>query len=121
MYNRQELVECAKCSHPNETPKHIYDCADHSQVDQCFRDRFRALQPQTATPMDPRELLPWRGLDTLQGRVNPYWENVIPMLQHGRRGTQSTAKVIVQYLRASLETWYVAIWLPRWQRTSELE
>jgi len=39
VYNRQELFECAKCNHPNETPEHIYECTDHSQVEECFRDK----------------------------------------------------------------------------------
>jgi hypothetical protein len=121
VYNRQELFECAKCKHPNETPEHIYECADHTQVEQCFRDRFQALQPPATTAMDPRELLPWRSLGWLQGRVHPSWETAIPLLQHDRRGTLSTAKVILQLLRASLETWYLAIWLPRCQRTIEQE
>jgi ribonuclease HI len=121
VYNRQELIECAKCRHPNETPEHIYECADHAQVEQCFRDRFEALQPPVTTAMDPRELLPWRSLGWQQGRVHPQWETTIPQLLHDRRGTQPTAKAIQQLLRASLETWYLAIWLPRCQRTIEQE
>ena len=91
VYNPKNLIKCAKCEHEVETLEHLYGCADHSQVEQCFRDRFRALQPQTTTPMDPRELLPWRWLGGLQGRIYPSWEIAIPLLQHGRRGTRSTA------------------------------
>jgi hypothetical protein len=121
VYNRQELTECAKCKHANETAEHIYECADHTQVERCFGDRFRALQPPTTTAMDPRELLPWRSLGWLQGRIHPSWETAITLLQHDRRGTRPTAQVIVQLLRAALETWYLAIWLPRCQRTIEQE
>ena len=51
--NHQELAECAKCNHPFETPEHIDECADHSQVELCFRDRPRALQPLTTHPDGP--------------------------------------------------------------------
>jgi ribonuclease HI/exonuclease III len=121
VYNRQELVECAKCKHPIETIGHIFVCADHSQVERYFRDSFWALQPQTAAQIGLRWLQPWSYLGSLQGCPHPYWEFAIPLLQHDRRGTQSTAQVIVQLLRASFETWYHAIWLPRCQRTIERE
>ena len=121
VYDCEELYRCAKCLHLGETPDHIYECADHTQVELCFRDRYRALQPQVTTAMDPRELLPWRTLGRRQGRVDPSWENEIASIQQRRGGSQSIAGVTIQLLRASLETWYVAIWLPRCQRTIEQE
>src|SRR5262249_40354895 len=106
VYNRQQLYQCAKCEEPNETPVHIYTCADSSQVEQCFRDRYRALQLQATTPMDPLVSQPWQHLGSLQGRAHPFWEAAIPLPQHDRGGTaRSSAQVIVKLLRASLETW----------------
>jgi len=66
-------------------------------------------------------LWPWGSLGLLQGRVHPHWKSVIQMLQHGQQNLTTTKAVIRQLLRASLETWYHAIWLPRCQRTIEQE
>ena len=48
------------------------------------------------------------------------WDSLDPA-QQDRRGSQSTAAIIIQLVRGSLETWYTAIWLPRCQRTIEQE
>ena len=54
--NGEELYRCVKCkvSFLDETPDHhIHACTDHHQVERCFRDRYRALQPPTTTAMGP--------------------------------------------------------------------
>jgi hypothetical protein len=118
VYNRPELYSCAKCHQPDETQEHIYACADHSEVEECFGAKFRSLQPAETSPMDTRPLGPWNSLGWLQGRIHPRWKTAIQV--SGTR-TASTAAVIQQLLRASIETWYDAIWLPRCQRTIEQE
>lgn len=94
----------------NAPTTHKWNCASETDT-----------QPQVTTAMDPQELLPWRTLGRRQGRVDPSWENEITLIQQRRGGSQSIAGVTIQLLRASLETWYVAIWLPRCQRTIEQE
>ena len=42
-------------------------------------------------------------------------------MQNGETRTATTVATIQQLLRASIETWYDAIWLPRCQRTIEQE
>jgi hypothetical protein len=121
VYNRPELYLCAKCKQTTETPEHMFECADRTEIEACFRDRSRSLQPRETEPIDISALRPWDLLGLLQGRVHPSWKSMIPMLQQGMHRTASTAAVIQQLLRASLETWYHAIWLPRCKRTIEQE
>ena len=121
VYNRSELYSCAKCGQMDETQEHTYECADHSEAEECFGAKFRALQPREASPMDTGTLRPWNSLGWLQGRVHPLWETAIPAIQLGRTRAAQTTAVMQQLLRASLETWYHAIWLPRCQRTIEQE
>src|SRR6516165_9032843 len=45
----------------------------------------------------------------------------ISMMQAGETRTATTVATIQQLLRASIETWYDAIWLPRCQRAIEQE
>jgi hypothetical protein len=120
VYNCPELCQCAKCGQMEETQEHIYACADHSAVEECFRNKYEALWSKKITPISIRTLRPWRLLGWLQGRVHPQWEIIIPMLQQGQ-GTTSTAATIILLLRTSLETWYEAVWLPRCQRTIDQE
>ena len=120
VYNRPELYRCAKCGDEWETQDHIYECADHRAVEECFEAKYRALQPREDRRMVAGALRPWTSMGWLQGRIHPHWKTTIPMLRHGRR-LESTAAVIRQLLRACLETWYHAIWLPRCQRTIEQE
>ena len=124
MYDRPSLYKGAKCGNEWETQEHIYDCADHSAAEECFGDKYLALQPRDHMLVDMRPLQPWNSLDwlgLLQGRVHPYWETAIPMLRHGRRRAPTTPSLIRQLLRASLETWYHSIWLPQCQRTISQE
>jgi hypothetical protein len=121
VYNRPELYSCAKCHQPDETQEHIYECADHSEVEECFRAKFRALQPRGTALMDTRPLGPWNSLGRLQGRIHPRWEPEIMAIQGDEARTAATTATIQQLLRASTETWYEAIWLPRCQRTTEQE
>jgi hypothetical protein len=116
VYSRPELYRCAKCGQTEETQKHIYDCADHTETEEHFRNEYQALQPTQNTPIDLRELSPWRPLGWLQGRVHPEWETTIPELQHDTSRATGSA-IILQLLRASLVTGYNAIWLPRCKRT----
>jgi hypothetical protein len=53
-----------------------------------------------------RRLRLWDWLELLQGRVHPSWKSMIPTPQQDMQRTASTATVIQQLLRASLETWY---------------
>jgi hypothetical protein len=86
-----------------------------------FRDRYRPLQPRETEPIDISALRPRDWLGLLQGRVHPSWKSMTPTLQQGMQRTASTTAVIQQLLRASLETWYHAIWLPRCKRIIEQE
>jgi len=121
VYDRPELYSCAKCHQPDETQEHIHECADHSEVVECFGAKFRSLQPAETSPLDTRPLRPWNLLGRLQGRIHPLWETTISAMQAGKTRTATTAATIQQLLRASIETWYDAIWLPRCQRTIEQE
>ena len=101
-------------------------------------------EPTPLSPQDAFELRPWASLGWLQGRVHPRWEIDIPTLLQSRDrphnqprsrphsrsrnrphrengGRAETAATIKLLLRASLETWYAAVWLPRCQRTIERE
>ena len=119
VYSCPELYQCAKCGQMEETQEHIYECADHSAVEECFRNKYEALRKDdTAINID--SLRPWMSLGLLQGRVHTQWETNIPMLQQGQ-GTTSTAATITLLLRTALETWYEAMWLPRCQRTIDQE
>jgi len=82
VYNRPELCQCAKCGQMEETQEHIYECADHSAVEEYFRNKYEALW-QNDMPISIRTLRPWRLLGWLQGRVHLQWEIIIPMLQQG--------------------------------------
>jgi hypothetical protein len=104
-----------------ETPEHMFECAYRAEIEACFRDRYRSLQPRETEPIDISALRPWDWLGLLQGRVHPNWKSMIPTLQQGMQRTASTAAVIQQLLRASLETWYHAIWQPRCKRAIEQE
>ena len=123
VYNRPELFLCAKCSRPDETQEHIFECANQDEVTECFRAKFRALQPREVPPIDPAQLdpEPWNQLGQLQGRVWPSWKSTISSIHQSRGGPAKPAAVIQQLLRASLEATYQAIWLPRCQRTIEQE
>ena len=85
VYDRPELYSCAKCHQPNETQEHIYECADHSEVTECFGAKFRSLQPAETSPLDTRLLRPWNSLGWLQGRIHPFWETTISAMQAGWR------------------------------------
>ena len=62
------------------------------------------------------------GLGRLQGRIHPLWEpRSLRCKLAGETRTATTTAIIKQLLRASIETWYDAIWLPRCQRTIEQE
>jgi len=101
-------------------------------------------EPTPLSPQDAFQLRPWASLGWLQGHVHPRWETDTPALlqsrdrprnqprsrprsrphnrpykENGDRAT--TAATIKLLLRASLETGYVAVWLPRCQRTIERE
>jgi exonuclease III/ribonuclease HI len=101
-------------------------------------------EPTPLSPQDAFQLRPWTSLGWLQGRVHPGWETDIPALLQSRDrprnqprsrsrsrlgnwfygengGRAVTAATIKPLLRASLETGYVAVWLPRCQRTTERE
>jgi hypothetical protein len=121
VYDRPELSSCAKCNQTDETQEHIYECADHEEVEECFGAKFQALQSRGTSLMDTRTLRPWISMGHLQGRIDPRWKIEIPLIQFGETRAASTTTVILQLLRASLETWYHAIWLPRCQRTIEQE
>ena len=121
VYDRPELRRCAKCGEQQETQEHIFACADHAAAEECFRAKYLMIQPKEEERIDVDTIQPWNWLGCLQGRVDPRWKTVIPMLQHGRGRVESTASVIQQLLRAALETAYHAIWLPRCQRTIEQE
>ena len=105
VYNRPELYRCVKCGDEWETQDHIYECADHLAVVECFEVKYRVVQPRVDRRMVAGALRPWTSMGWLQGRTNPQWKAMIPMLRHGRR-LESTAAVIRQLLRACLETWY---------------
>ena len=102
-----------------ETQEHIYECADHSAVEECFRNKYEELRINDA-PINIDSLRPWMSLGWLQGRVHLQWEIIIPMLQQGQ-GTTSTAATIILLLRTALETGYEAVWLSRCQRTIDQE
>jgi hypothetical protein len=119
VYNRPELVKCAKCGHTPETQEHIFDCADHEAVKECFKARFSAFESDCGTNTNADPITPWRWLGVLQGRVHPEWEIMVPRLLTS--AAASTMKTMEHLLRASLEAWYQAIWLPRCQRTIEQE
>jgi hypothetical protein len=40
VYNRPELFLCAKCKQTTETPEHMFECADRTEIETCFRDRY---------------------------------------------------------------------------------
>ncbi len=122
VYDRPELYQCAKCGQTEETQDHIYECADHRAVEECFRNKYEALR-QRDTPINIGTLRPWRTLGMLQGRVHPWWETIIPMLQRRSRTSPitATAATIMHLIRTSIETWYQAVWLPRCQRTIDQE
>jgi hypothetical protein len=91
-------------------------------VERWFRDSYKKLQQEDTIPMDTSRLRPWAELGRLQGRVHPDWEAAITTFQLTTWGKKATtAATIQQLLRASLEAWYQAIWLPRCQRTTERE
>ena len=126
VYNREELVQCAKCGQPGETQEHLYDCADHMAVKEQFQARIsmlgsREIVQREITQTAMRTLRPWNSMGWLQGRVRSEWEDMIPRLQQDRPNKVGPPHVIRRLLRASLETWYHAIWLPRCQRTIEQE
>jgi hypothetical protein len=54
-------------------------------------------------PIDIGVLRPRDWLGLLQGRVHPSWKRMIPTLQQGMQRTASTAAVLQQLLRASLD------------------
>jgi ribonuclease HI len=123
VYDRPALFQCAKCGHAPETPEHIYECADHASVRDQFITSYGMLQPERAPMINIGWLRPWTSLGQLQGRIDPGWQAIVPtllLLLPGRRAMSAPA-TIQQLLRASLETWYQAIWLPRCQRTIEQE
>jgi hypothetical protein len=119
VYNCPEIRQCAKCGQMEETQEHIYACADHSAVEEYFRNKYEELRIND-TPINIDALRPWISLGWMQGRVHPQWEIIIPMIQQGQ-GTTPTVATIILLLRTSLETWYEAVWLPRCQRTIEQE
>jgi ribonuclease HI len=121
VYNTIELYRCAKCGEPDETQEHIFACADHAAVEVYFRAKYLTLQPDPAKRIDIGTLQPWTWMGCLQGRVDPRWENTIPMLQQERGRVESTTAVTQHLLRTALETTYHAIWLPRCQRAIEQE
>ena len=121
VYSRPELVQCAKCKQPEETQDHLHECADRMAVEECFQARFNMLEPREDARADMRTLRPWDSLRGLDGRVHPQWMRTIPLLRQDRARPASAPAVIQRLLRASLETWYHAIWLPRCQRTISQE
>jgi len=124
VYDRPALFQCAKCGHSPETQEHVHECADHAAVRSQFAGSFRMLQPEETAPYNIGGLRPWATLGQLQGRIHPDWEAAIPTLPtcpSRCTRTASTAATIQQLLRASLEAWYLVIWLPRCQRTIEQE
>ena len=129
VYNRPELVRCAKCGHTPETQDHVYQCADHAAVEAQFIESYRALLPMSNPPVDPpnpRRLGSFALLDGLHGRVDPRWADAIPGLQQRRYTRQGwvtdSAKTVTKWLlRAALSAWYTAAWLPRCERTIEQE
>ena len=101
-------------------------------------------EPTPLSPRDAFQLRPWASLGWLQGRVHPRWETDIPALLQSRDlprnqprsrprsrprnrpcresgGQAATAATIKLLLRASIQAWYIAVWLPRCQRTIEQE
>jgi hypothetical protein len=108
VYNRPELFLCAKCKQTT-SPEHMFECADRMEREACFRDRYRPFQPRETEPIDLSALRQWDWLGLLQGRVHPSWKSMILTLQQCMQRTASTAAVIQQLLRASLETWYHTI------------
>jgi len=68
VYNRPELVQCAKCNQPGETQEHLYDCADQRDVEEGFQARLRMLEPGGNTQTDTETLglcnllRPWNSL-----------------------------------------------------------
>jgi hypothetical protein len=121
VYSRPELCVCAKCKQPGETQEHLYACADHRAVKGQFLATIRGLEPRGDLQADMISLRPWSQMGGLQGRVHPQWTATIPLLLQVRPRPTSPSVAIQQLLRASLETWYLAIWLPRCQRTIEQE
>jgi len=124
VYDRPELIRCAKCSQPGETQEHLYECADHLAVKESFQARFCTIESsrdKTCRQADMRMLRPWNSMGWLQGRIHPRWALMIPSLQHDRLMTVGTPTAIQRLLRSSLETWYHTIWLPRCQRTISQE
>ena len=121
VYLVSSLYRCAKCGCDQETQEHIFDCADHSAAKEYFGRKYQEFQPENHTLVDPSQLHPWDLLGLLQGRADPRWEQVVPHLRHGENNPLSTSSIVKQLLRASLETWYHAIWIPRCQRTIEQE
>jgi len=121
VYNSPELVQCAKCKQPGETQEHLYECADHMAVKETFQARYCMIESSEEgnTQNDMRTLAPWNSMGWLQGRVHPQWNQPIAILRQGRRRTVKASIVIQRLLRASLETWYHAIWLPADHLTGE--
>jgi hypothetical protein len=71
-----ELFLCAKYKQTTETPEHIFECADRTEIEAYFRDRYRPLQPRETEPIDISALRPWDWLGLLQGRVHPSWKSM---------------------------------------------
>ena len=120
VYNRPELVRCAKCGHTPETQDHIYQCADHAVVDARLTTKFLAILPRDTTRPHSDWVRPSASLAGLQGRINPRWMAATPAPQQGG-DTAVTMKDLKRLLRAVLKAWYKDIWLPRCKRTVEQE
>lgn len=136
VYSRPELVRCAKCGHTPETQDHILECADPAAVQAAFTSAYIGLQHKRDPPLTLGESIMLRcrlgwfaSLDGLHGRVDPRWAAAIPRIQQwrldprgsGRRITDTAATITKWLLRAALEAWYTATWLPRCKRTIEQE
>ena len=120
-----------------ETQEHLLACADHEAVKESFARRYLATHPgryQISGVVEPHPdplrvlrndvgpLQPWTSLGWRQGRVDPCWETTISQLREiSPHGGPSIAATTRRLLRASLETWYETIWLPRCKRTIEQE
>jgi len=58
VYSCPELYQCAKCGQMEETQEHIYACADHSAVEECFKIKYEALWSKKTTSISIRTLRP---------------------------------------------------------------
>lgn len=136
VYDRRELWQCAKCGEPDETQEHLLACADHEAVKERFARRYLATRPERrrvpgvveshpeplrVLQTDVGPLQPWTSLGWRQGRVDPSWETTISQLRQISPQGGSIAATTRRLLRASLETWCEAIWLPRCKRTISQE